>query len=336
MANFYWMRSPVIVCLLFALTIYLLIFPLFEARDCPVPARASAPPMRVGDASAGAAGSSVGGAAPPGRAVLDYSQCMAHVASLASEAVDVQPPWKELNTQPETMRMIEEAGGLTDNMRAFMSVYEVGVWGSGSGVGSSLPFAARTICVLSQNLLTLLNVTLLIDLPCGDQQWAPTLRALTPGLKYIGIDAMPGLVQYNRERFGHGGPGEPEFWLADMAVEGGPFEFIRKRSKLWKSDDRVAVLTRHVLEHNTVETTSRYLNQLKSSGALYLIGTTALANIVPVNEVERLTAGGYVRLNMHAPPFNFPHGILEWFETAQLSDGTTCMEIWETASIPTF
>ena len=259
---------------------------------------------------------------------------MAHVSELARVPLGAEPPWKELNDKPETKRLIEDAGGLTANMRAFMQVYEGNVWGYGSGGGSSLPFAARTICVLSQNLLTLLNITLLIDLPCGDQQWAPTLRAMTPGLKYIGVDAMPGLVQYNRERFGHGGPGEPEFWLADMAFDEGPFEFIRKKSKLWTPDDRVAVLTRHVFEHNTVDTTARYLSQLKKSGAKYLIGTTALAEVITVNHVDRLSAGGYIPLNMHAPPFNFPQGMLHWFETGQLAEGTTCMEIWETSAIP--
>jgi len=244
--------------------------------------------------------------------------------------------WQEYNSKAETQQLIESVGGLTENMRAFMKVYESRAWGVGSGAGSTVHFASRTICLLSSSLLTLLNVTLLTDLPCGDQQWAPTLRSLTPGLKYIGADAMPGLVQRNREEFGHGGPGEPEFWLLDMAFEGGPFKFIRERSQLWTATDRVAVLSRHVLEHNTFASIARYLAQLKRSGALYFIGTTALPEVYPTNRVESLTAGGYVPLNMHAPPFNFPHGLFRWFETGQGSDGTTCMEIWEVSSIPDF
>ena len=261
---------------------------------------------------------------------------MAHLETLPNSYTPVD--WGGYNKKEETLQLIESVGGLTENMRAFMKVYEGNEWGFGSGGGSALPFAARTICLLSSSYLSLLNITLLVDLPCGDQQWAPTLRALAPGLKYIGVDAMPGLVQRNREVFGHGGPGEPEFWLADMAAEGGggPFASIRERSKLWTDADRVAVLSRHVLEHNTFNTSASYLAHLKRSGALYFIGTTALPEAVPVN-TPIIVPGGYTPLNMLAAPYNFPHGVLRWFETGQVEgEGTTCMEVWNVLDIPDY
>ena len=244
--------------------------------------------------------------------VHDYGLCMATVNSLHDRGFSGEDPnWAAMNKKAETLKLIDEAGGLTDNMRAFMRVYENGVWGRGSGGGSALTFAASTICILSANLLSLLNVTLLIDLPCGDQQWAPTLRLMTPGLKYIGVDAMPGLVQANRERFGHGGPGEPEFFLADMASDN-LFERIRKMSTLWTPHDRVAVMSRHVLEHNTYAASFKYIEELHRSGAAYLIGTNALESRFPSNPINSPIAGEYHPLNFHLAPFNFPHGVFSW------------------------
>jgi hypothetical protein len=45
------------------------------------------------------------------------------------------------------------------------------------------------------------GVTLIVDLPCGDQQWASHLRALNPDLKYIGVDIVPALIQHARVSF---------------------------------------------------------------------------------------------------------------------------------------
>ena len=268
---------------------------------------------------------------------LTYEECSTQVNHIAKATSFTEPNWAIYNQQEETLELIEAAGGLTPNMRAFMEVYEKHVWGTGSGVGSALSFARGTICILSNCLGALLGVSLLIDMPCGDQQWAPTLRLLTPELKYIGVDGMPGVVQANRERFGHAEVnGNTEFFLMDMAGKD-LFSRIRKQSKLWKPEDKVAVLSRHVFEHNTYESSFAYIAELHKSGATYLIGTTALVSKVPSNpHPNEMVAGGYKAINFHAAPFNFPQGIMRWFETGQKADdGTTEMEIWRIDDLPT-
>lgn len=265
---------------------------------------------------------------------MSYQRCMSYVTDSNNGFPPwTMPDWKAMNAKPETAALIADAGGLTDVMRAFMRVYEENVWGVGSGGGSAPAFAARTICLLSHALPSLLNVTLLIDLPCGDQQWAPLLRHVTPGLKYIGVDVMPGLVQANRERYGK--ESAVEFHLMEMGTPG-LFARLRARSSLWTAQDRVAVLSRHVLEHNTFPIAAKYIQELHASGAQYLIGTTALERMYPVNRGGIAAAGGYQAINFHAPPFSFPHGIFSWFETGQdAATGSTEMEVWEISSLPT-
>lgn len=220
---------------------------------------------------------------------------MAHVSTLPAACPNVD--WASWNRKPETLALIKDAGGLTPLMAAFQDVYERSDWGCGSGDGSSLDFAARTICVLSRALPELLGVTLLVDLPCGDQQWAPTLRSLVPGgIKYIGVDAMPGLVQRNLELFSDE---RTTFVLAQMDAPG-VFERIRSASRgLWTPADRVAVLSRHVLEHNALPAIHSYLASLRASGVEFLIGTNSN---VPTNpDAGDLETAGYVPVRECAP-----------------------------------
>jgi hypothetical protein len=92
-----------------------------------------------------------------------------------------------------------EWGTKHDTMKHVMQVYETSVWGKGSGAAPSLAYT--TICMLTR-VVEMMGVTLIVDSPCGDQHWAPILRALNPKLKYIGVDVMPGLVLRNRQTFG--------------------------------------------------------------------------------------------------------------------------------------
>ncbi len=165
--------------------------------------------------------------------------------------------WAAWNAKPATLALIEAAGGTTPAMRTFMATYESAEWSNrngtacGSGRGSHPLFAARTVCHLAWLLPHVLDVDLLIDFPSGDQQWAPLLRERAPGLKYLGVDVMPGLVQRNRELFAV--PGRVEFQLGELDAPG-VFAQLAARSAVWAPGDRVAVLTRHVLEHNTEAT----------------------------------------------------------------------------------
>ena len=239
--------------------------------------------------------------------------------------------WKAYNAKPATQAMIAAAGGETPTMRAFMNVYEAESWGCGSGHGSSIDLAARTICNLASMLPALLNVTLLVDFPCGDQQWAPLLRARLPRhIKYLGVDATPGVVQRNRELFAK--PGQVEFLLAELASEG-VFDKIRAGSALWQPGDRVAVLSRHVLEHNTYAVDAQYIRALRASGAEYYIGTSMMG-VENVGGSANILGGAY-GIDFHAPPWNWRRGLVTWSETAiEYDAGGTLMEVWQVKTLP--
>jgi hypothetical protein len=262
----------------------------------------------------------------------EFGKSMARLHHLGA-IEDDQPDedWKFWNKKPETHAMIREYGEDNSTMLAFMDLYEKKGWGKGSGSGSAVQRAAKSITLLSK-LLPALGVTLLIDFPCGDQQWAPHLRQALPGVKYLGADIMPGLIQRNQETYGSR---ITEFVLMGLdKLEA--FRMLRDKSKLWNYKDVVAVMTRHALEHNTFETSCAYLASLHQSGATYFIGTNAFD--VKLDLLDPKTAG-YIPINFYSKPFLFPRGIVSWHETSPLSDifpepGTTMMEIWDIGTLP--
>jgi len=274
-------------------------------------------------------------AAPPAPAAgasggLPYRACLESIYAKGGNGC-VQEDWRKWNAMPETAALIAEAGGETPTMRAFMNVYEAGAWGNegggcGSGRGSLPIFAARTICNLAALMPTLLKVDLLIDFPCGDQQWSPMLRALLPNLKYLGVDAMPGLVQ--RNRVVHSVPGRVEFLLGELDTPR-VFDTLRARAPhMWAPGDVVAVLSRHVLEHNTQATTQAYFANLFASNATFFIGTQIAT---AVNDGSQILAG-FAGINFHLPPYSFTRGLVEWMETPALAgadEGGTMIEVWE-------
>ncbi len=135
---------------------------------------------------------SVGGS----RRAAHYHECLAALKDIvAMPSHTEEPDWAAMNRKAATQLLIKEYGGATANMKMVMKLHEMHGWGRGFGESASVEHATKTICVLSGTLQSLFNVNLLIDIPCGDQQWAPTLREMTPGLKYIGVDLMPSMVR---------------------------------------------------------------------------------------------------------------------------------------------
>ena len=258
---------------------------------------------------------------------------MTRLHSLGMSADDTpDEDWAAWNQKSTTLKIMDKYGKDDPTMRAFMHLYEQKGWGKGSGGGSAVQRAAKSIVMLSM-LLPALGVTLLLDFPCGDQQWAPHLRQATPALKYIGADIMPGLIQRNIEIFSK--QHQVEFILMGL-TKTNVFEKIRSQSSVWTSKDVVAVMTRHALEHNTFADSCAFLDSLHRSGATYFIGTNAFG--VPTDLPSPITAG-YRAIDFYAKPFLFPRGIVSWHETSPVNEkfpdpGKTMMEIWDISSLP--
>ena len=126
---------------------------------------------------------------------------------------------------------------------------------STSGLGSELDATAVLRAELPQ-LLKKLGVTSLLDAPCGDAGW---INRADLGVRYVGIDIVPSLVESLQARAAAGGI-NGEFRLADLT-----------RDPLPRCD---AILCRDALVHLSFANIERAVANFRGSGAAWLIATT--------------------------------------------------------------
>ncbi|HYV34294.1 MAG TPA: hypothetical protein VE988_01235, partial [Gemmataceae bacterium] len=83
----------------------------------------------------------------------------------------------------------------------FVNIYRTNAWGndqSRSGPGSTV---VRTAMLRPQleRLLQELEITTLLDAPCGDFNWLK--ESVLPVQYYVGVDVVPELIRNNRRMF---------------------------------------------------------------------------------------------------------------------------------------
>jgi Methyltransferase domain len=169
--------------------------------------------------------------------------------------------------------------------RVFTAIHEGKVWGEGessSGPGSTRDRAASFLPALI-DLVQTLRIAVLLDAPCGDFNWAEPLSDAVA--RYIGIDVVPALIDANRRR-----------WTSDRRR----FlcrDFVRQR--LPSAD---LVLCRDALVHLSERDIFSAIDNLRRSGAEYLIATTFVDDRSNLD----IATGEWRPLNMQRPPFSFP------------------------------
>lgn len=169
--------------------------------------------------------------------------------------------------------------------RVFSDIHRTRGWGEGesvSGPGSTRERAASFLPELVA-LVGALEVHTLLDVPCGDFNWAGPLADSVP--RYIGVDIVPGLVEANRRR--HAAPSR-RFLCRDLVTQ-----------RLPQAD---LVLCRDALVHLRLEDIVAALDNLGRTGATYLLATT----FVEERPNEDIDTGGWRPLNLQRPPFGFP------------------------------
>jgi len=188
------------------------------------------------------------------------------------------------------------------------------------------------------------KVDILFDVSCGDQQWAPVLRSLVPNLKYIGVDVVPAVVEYDRQTFAK--EDHVEFFLLDM-TEPNYFEKISKRSKILQDKNIeskvVLLLCRHTLFHLKNQHISLILQNFKNTKILdYIAISNQPTNL---NKRENFETGGWLPVNLEREPFNLFPPILSWkeanfygeyksFINPEYDFGSSEIAIWGTGFIP--
>lgn len=237
--------------------------------------------------------------------------------------------WKRWNAAAETKKLIEEAGGLTPTMKMWMDDMETPKNGRfGSGFGSIARLIPRTVCLMSDVIQGTFNVSLLVDFPCGDQQWMPMVRERNPNLLYVGVDVNPGVVQRNRELFGNK---RTEFFLMDMSTTD-VFRRLSEVSHLWKNATqrgaKIAIMSRHVIQHLELKKSLSFIRNVKRTPAELLFTTTFNSSSNPGQTKD----GGFAPLNLHLPPFLFGQGVMSWREMD--THTRPIMEVFEVKKLP--
>jgi SAM-dependent methyltransferase len=149
-----------------------------------------------------------------------------------------------------------------------------------SGSGSTL-YQTRVIIRELPTLFQGLNVTRILDIPCGDFHWMN--RVNLKGVDYIGADIVKELIQNNREKYQR------------QKVN---FQYLNLISdKLPKVD---LILCRDCLPHFCFEDIFHALINISYSEAKYLLTTTHPY----VKDNHDIYTGQFRPLNLEIPPFN--------------------------------
>jgi hypothetical protein len=206
----------------------------------------------------------------------------------------------------------------TDHGLIFSRIYRDNLWGdpeSASGPGST---GGRTAAFLDDLLVALrqLEVRTLLDVPCGDFNWAADVADAVD--RYIGADVVAEVVAANVAR--HAGPGRA-FLRLDLT-----------RDSLPLAD---AVLCRDCLVHFSFADARAALRNVQRSGSCYLIATTFADRTFN----DDIRTGGWRPLNLQGPPFAFPAPLLTIDERCA-SDGGRYRDkrlgVWPVAALPRF
>lgn len=260
--------------------------------------------------------------------IMTNMECRSHVNSSHVRKVANWTMWSEKN---ETKLLIESAfGTVKENIEVFREVYHKGKWeGGGSGQGSYVSHDAvqHTLCNL-HSFITQNQIEVLIDLSCGDQQWAYVLRELNPDLLYIGVDIVPPIIQYNRETFGHND--KIEFFLLDI-TEPNYYTLIREHSKIWPpgTAKRAMAISRHTFYHLSNPYIALVLrNSLPENSGLTFVGfTTHFAGKGGGENRSDFVTGNWKPVNLWSPPFDINPPYFSWKEGVK--ENEPLFAIWD-------
>ena len=175
----------------------------------------------------------------------------------------------------------------------FERIHAVNLWGAAtsvSGLGSE-PAAVGALATELPALLRALQARSLLDAPCGDARW---INRLALDVDYTGIDIVPALI-VDLQRRAVAGELRGRYLRADIT-----------RDPLPRAD---AVLCRDALVHLSFAHIARAIDNLRRSGARWLITTTFTA----WQRNNDCDDGDWRALNLCRPPFSWPapHALLD-------------------------
>lgn len=182
----------------------------------------------------------------------------------------IRPRWKKLG------------------MGVFTEHFRNNGWGSAESVSGEGSTHEQTVVVRSllPKIVQDFDIRTMLDIPCGDFHW---MRLLDLPVIYIGADVVDEVVAANKDRYS-----------SDS----------RSFAKLDVTKDQLPavdlVLCRDCLFHFSFKHVAEALENIKASGARYLLVTTN----TQLEQNKDIVTGEWRRLNLQIAPFSLPAPIL--------------------------
>lgn len=200
----------------------------------------------------------------------------------------------------------------------FASYYKKNSWHgkeSLSGPGSDYEQTKFLVPEL-EILLNDLKIETMLDAPCGDFNW---MKKVDIGkIKYHGADIVDELITVNKNKYGNA---SIKFSVLDIVND-----------KLPKVD---LIIVRDCLVHLPVDDIFKALKNIKESGSKYLLTTNFLWDHASAN--QEIKVGGWRRINLTKPPFNFGYPAKIIIEgNIQSNDRDKTMSLWSIKDIPDY
>jgi hypothetical protein len=197
--------------------------------------------------------------------------------------------------------------------QVFRDIYDNNLWGhpeSRSGFGSTL-VATENIRAELPDLVREIGAKSLLDIPCGDFNW---MNATKLGIeRYIGADLVEELVTSNSDRYG---ASSRTFVKLDIVADALP------RVDL--------VLCRDILIHFPDDYVFRAIENVRASGARYLL-TTTFRNVPGNGDIP---LGSFRPINLERPPFSFPKPMRIIKDEYEGRRQGRCLALWRLAELP--
>ena len=173
-----------------------------------------------------------------------------------------------------------------------------------SGWGSSLE-ATSSLREGLPRLLDKIGAHSIVDAGCGDFTWMNTISLHQ---KYVGVDLVESVIEENRKRYP-----EHTFVCADITSDPLPTADV--------------ILCREVLFHLSFADISRFVQNVRSSGAQFLLATSDRSTAVNAD----ISPGDFRPVNLERRPFSLVTP-LETIDDSHISSGRL-LGLWRIADL---
>lgn len=191
---------------------------------------------------------------------------------------------KDRDSVPFDVEYFKKLNAKLTTEQVFTKIYDTAHWNgdsSVSGAGSDniqTDEISKKIPLLLKNL----NITSLLDLPCGDFNW---MSKLNLDLNYIGGDIVKDLIENNIKQYKND---NRNFFVLDIIKDNLPAADL--------------ILCRDCFVHLSNNDILKAVQNIKKSKCEYLLTTT----FVECEKNEDIVTGDWRIINLQKEPFNFP------------------------------